>query len=179
MPFNGTGTPRKPVWDRFWEKVDRKGPDECWEWMARKCPLGYGRLWVVDRVRLAHHVSCMLHGIPIPGYPKSDHCIDHKCGNRGCVNPAHLRVVLAADNCGILAKPTPHWNNKIKTHCIHGHGLAGENLALVPDVRAGKSTRVCLTCYPTRWRYAVIERAPPPNARPGRKWIGPSKGAQT
>lgn len=170
MPYNGSGKEHRPVWERFWEKVDKRGPDECWEWLARKCPLGYGRLWVAPNVRLAHHVSCMLHGIPIPGYPKSENVIDHKCGNRGCVNPAHLRIVAQVDNCGILARPTPHWNNKKKTHCANGHPLSGSNLAIYPS--NGKPSRTCLTCEPSRWMWAVEPRDPPPNARV-KAWRGP------
>jgi len=27
---------------RFWSKVDKRGPDDCWEWNAHKYPNGYG-----------------------------------------------------------------------------------------------------------------------------------------
>jgi hypothetical protein len=27
---------------RFWAKVEVKGPDDCWEWLAGKSKLGYG-----------------------------------------------------------------------------------------------------------------------------------------
>lgn len=103
MPYNGRGVVRRTLAERFWEKVIKAGPEDCWEWTARKCPLGYGRLWMDGRARLAHHVSCVLHGIPIPGYPKSKYVIDHKCRNRGCVNPGHFRTVLQGDNANKLA----------------------------------------------------------------------------
>jgi len=27
---------------RFWDKVDKRGPDECWPWLANIEPTGYG-----------------------------------------------------------------------------------------------------------------------------------------
>lgn len=143
------GKPDETLAERFWKKVDKRGPDDCWEWTARKCPLGYGRIFMQGRVRLAHHASCHLHGIPIPGYPKSKDCIDHICKNRGCVNPAHLRVVPQAANCMELASPTPFLRNKQKTHCVRGHPFEGANLAVVLLGKKRKRGRVCLTCWPS------------------------------
>lgn len=28
--------------ERLWAKVDKRGPDECWPWQARRSPKGYG-----------------------------------------------------------------------------------------------------------------------------------------
>lgn len=161
-----------PLEARFWSKVDKRGPDDCWEWTAYKCKLGYGRLAMDGKVRLAHHVSCVLHGIPIPGYPKSKNCIDHKCGNRGCVNPAHLRVVPQAENCTTLARAGVFKRNREATHCIHGHALSGWNLAIHPS--KGRPARGCITCYPRLWRFAVIPREKPPRARS--EYVGPFRG---
>ena len=33
----------KSVEERFWEKVDRRGPDECWPWTAYSDRYGYFR----------------------------------------------------------------------------------------------------------------------------------------
>jgi len=30
--------------ERFWSKVNIKGEDECWEWLAHKNQDGYGRI---------------------------------------------------------------------------------------------------------------------------------------
>lgn len=32
----------RPLLDRFWEKVDRLGPDECWPWTGSVDQHGYG-----------------------------------------------------------------------------------------------------------------------------------------
>ena len=34
--------------ERFWSKVDRQGPDECWEWQAGRSEKGYGWFWLID-----------------------------------------------------------------------------------------------------------------------------------
>ena len=86
---------RTPLAIRFWAKVDRGGPDECWEWTASRMPKGYGQIGSEERkTLLAHRVSYELHNGPIP----ADHDICHRCDNPPCVNPGHLFLGSRQDN---------------------------------------------------------------------------------
>lgn len=78
--------------ERFWAKVDKSG--ECWNWTAYKMPNGYGQFSFLRRVRLAHRVAYEF----AYGAPPSGMDVDHKCRNRGCVNPAHLQAVSRSLN---------------------------------------------------------------------------------
>lgn len=95
-------------------------PDECWPWIGRRTPDGYGQfvthnLWTSHRQRAHRLVWRILVG-PIP----AEMVIDHKCHNRICVNPNHLQILSNVENA-------QRNGNAIKTHCVNGHEFTPEN----------------------------------------------------
>jgi hypothetical protein len=119
------GGPRRPVAERFWEKVDRHGPSlsddlgPCWLWLAALSSGGYGRFDVeggrgVKAHRWAYESA---HG-PIPDGLQ----LDHLCRVRQCVNPDHLEPVTQREN--LMRGEGFSAVNAAKTHCPHGHAFA-------------------------------------------------------
>ena len=81
-----------PLEQRFWGKVQKT--ESCWSWTAGTDRGGYGQIKVDGRYRLAHRVSWeFAHGPTHDGLE-----LDHRCGNRACVNPAHLRPTTRSQN---------------------------------------------------------------------------------
>lgn len=139
----------RPIEERFWEKVDRRGPDECWPWTASLDGKGYGQIGYAGRIRKAHQISWELQVGPLtPGL-----VIDHLCFNKACMNTTHMEEVQQGDNARRgRARRTPQ---RLKTHCVHGHKYTVENTRLLAGGR-----RACRECERRKAReWARADRA--------------------
>lgn len=85
---------RLPIEVRFWAKVKKSGPDDCWIWTGCTSPQGYGMFSVNNKARLASRIAWELTNGPI----KDGLNALHKCDNPPCCNPNHLFLGTRTDN---------------------------------------------------------------------------------
>jgi hypothetical protein len=78
----------KPLVKRFWEKVEIRGEDECWPWLASVMQSGYGQfaMGVGRGMKPAHKIAYALKKGRVP----DAHDVHHTCEYKLCCNPAHL-----------------------------------------------------------------------------------------
>lgn len=82
------GVPVDPV-ERFWFKVDVRGPDECHPWAGSAHTVNgvrRAKFWFEGKNRNAARVMWQLERGPIP----ANICVLHTCDNPMCVNINHL-----------------------------------------------------------------------------------------
>lgn len=167
-----TGKKARPLSERFWGKVAKLGPDECWLWQAHCMKNGYGSLVSGSRTngqhrsRLAHRIAWELTNGPIPEGLNVCHRCDAKypIGDityRRCCNPAHLFVGTQTDNMhdasqkGRLPKMRPsvrgeHHYMRKKTNCLRGHPYNKANTLWLSD--GTRQCRLCARIWAKRWK---------------------------
>jgi hypothetical protein len=110
---------RQMYTERFWGRVDIRGPRECWNWKEHKKPNGYGLFQMcIPRgtgiPTSAHRLAWTMHyNTPIP----DNLWICHSCDNKLCCNPAHLFLATPAVNTqdSILKGRFKPWGYDIHT----------------------------------------------------------------
>jgi len=132
---------------RFWSKVSKGSPDECWLWTGAKGnSSGHGVFWAEGRNRGAHVYSWMLANAAIPKLS-----ILHRCGRPACVNPNHLYEGNARDNALDSVAHGTNFRAK-RTKCENGHPWTRETAGRVYGYRR------CLVCHRQRQRKYREER---------------------
>lgn len=145
---------------RFWPKVDRRGPNDCWPWTAALTPKGFGMFAVGKSDSMASHRWAYE---AVNGPLDLDQTVDHtchgrdilckggdSCRHRRCCNPAHLEAVSALEN--VARGRSFSARNAAKTHCKRGHPLT-------PDNSYGRhGRRQCKTCARARALQQQAER---------------------
>lgn len=91
---------RGTIQERLEFYSERSG--DCIVWTGGRSREGYGKIRHPGRGRHAHQVAYELAHGPVP----LGHVIDHRCRNRACINPDHLRPATAKTNAENLQGPT-------------------------------------------------------------------------
>ena len=140
----------RPLLDRFVEKFELDPETGCWNWAASISRKGYGRFQVASKKAVeAHRVSYEIFVGDIP--PGLE--IDHKCRNRRCVCPSHLRAITHREN-------TDH--DRRKTQCENGHPYT-EGSYYLYKTKHGVG-RWCKQCFKFRYdrrKQAAASKQPP------------------
>ena len=145
-------TGRKPIEERFWEKVDTSG--ECWEWQGGYSGKPkYPQMRIEGKLCKAHRVAYTLANGPIP----DGLLVRHTCDNRKCVKPDHLIVGTTADNVADRVA-------RGRSACGATHGSAKLTPALVAEIRASDETERSLA------ERMGVHPSAIGNARRGKTW---------
>lgn len=105
--------------ERFWEKVEKRAPDDCWFWKGAPNHDGYGTLTVGEKTVYAARFSYELANGPMKEGMETCHMCDvrYPPGDiryRLCVNPSHLRAGTHVENVKETTLKGRHRTNPVR-----------------------------------------------------------------
>jgi hypothetical protein len=80
---------------RFWAKVAKGAPDQCWPWQGTRHCKGYGLITFRQKTQKAHRIVVML---TTGAMPPSEQPVIHSCDNPPCCNPSHVHAATYREN---------------------------------------------------------------------------------
>ena len=88
---------------RLWDKVDVRGVNDCWPWLASRNADGYGQFSLNGKILGPHRIVYREYygdGLdePDPTFPSRSLTVMHDCDHPWCCNPAHLKLGTNAEN---------------------------------------------------------------------------------
>lgn len=119
--------------------VDRRGPDECWQWKGAANARGYGRFKIRSVLFSPHRVAYRLaYGEIVDADDYHGSVVLHRCDNPRCCNPAHLTLGTQRENVidmdaknrgrrigkARVFEPTPEQFEEILKSPLSGYALA-------------------------------------------------------
>jgi hypothetical protein len=135
--------------ERFWSKVDRRGPDDCWLWTAAVDKRGYGKFSIArSQWTAASRVAYALSNGIIP----DGTFICHSCDNPGCCNPAHLWIGDSKSNHDdMLDKGRQHCPRNDGEHNPRAIFTADDVLSIRQRIAQGETRMAISREYGVSW----------------------------
>lgn len=140
-----TSAMKSDIRQKFEASIEKQ-PNGCWIWRGRLSADGYGKINFNGRNGYAHRLSYLLFKGELPTENTRLLQIDHLCSRKGCVNPDHLELVSAKENCrrGMANRKKSLFGLRV-THCVHGHEYTDAN-TYWRTLKTGRRKRSCRTC---------------------------------
>jgi HNH endonuclease len=116
--------------ERFVTKILINDINGCWEWQGAQSTVGYGQFKAHNSVNIKSSPHRFIYEYFHGTIPQGKE-IDHKCNNRICCNPKHLKAVTHKENV----------KKNRKKKCVRGHLMNDANIYTNP-----KGQRFCKKC---------------------------------
>ncbi len=144
----------RSLFDRFWEKVDMRAPDDCWLWTGGRGDDGYGHFRINSHKQIqAHRMSWILaNAREVP----TGMIILHDCDNPPCVNPQHLIMGTQQQNMDMASARghkvgTPKLQRDQVREIRERHARGEKQVALAHAFEISQST-ISLIVLRKKWR---------------------------